>query len=147
MVVNSTDRVRELFYSYAQATRNWRTADGMHSWPAGLIELGILLGEGLQKALSVPSNQPSSLAGVPVELFRLWMVSTRDLLDAVRNTRKLEWNENSTSSPGDQNRLESLFGELNPQMEQGRAGTQGRAKATPGSRKTDCVPSIALVAR
>ena len=124
MAVKSTERVRELFYSYAQATRNWRTGSGTRSWPAGLFELGVLLGEGLH---NTTKNRPKDapLATDPnADLFRLWVIATHELLEEVKNSAIKAKNPTAASSPRDQVNLEALFVLLSQEWSGPEAGSK-----------------------
>ncbi|MBX9653569.1 hypothetical protein K2Y11_08110 [bacterium] len=112
MAVRTADRVRELYYSYAQATRNWLTASD-RSRPDGLIELGVLLGESLSN--SVRSQAGELGTRVREEFYRTWTQSTAKLLHALEPFSPAD-RPSSSLIPSSQQHLRELFDQLHAQF-------------------------------
>lgn len=113
MATRIAERSRELQYSYAQATRNWLTSNDQRSRPEGLIELGVLLGEGLRN--SVPSKAGELAFPTRGELFRTWIQTTAKLLNAIE-LLSVGDPSNHLTIPSSQHRLEELFDHFQTQF-------------------------------
>jgi len=113
MAIRRADRVRELYYSYAQATRNWLTANDRPSRPDGLIELGVLLGEGLLN--SAPSKAGELASNVREEFLRNWIQSTAKLIDAIEPDSAAEPLSLTPTRTG-QRRLNEIFDRIQKQF-------------------------------
>jgi hypothetical protein len=114
MAIRIAERSRELHYSYAQATRNWLTSNDQRSRPEGLIELGVLLGDGLRNSLS--SNASELAPPTRGELFRTWIQTTAKLLHAIEFLSVAD-PSNHLTIPSSQHRLEELFHHFQRQFE------------------------------
>lgn len=112
MAIRKADRVRELYYSYAQATRNWLTASD-RSRPDGLIELGVLLGDNLSN--SVLSQTGELATKVREEFYRTWTQSTAKLLNALERLSPAD-RPIASFIPSGQQRLLELFDQLQTQF-------------------------------